>query len=103
MTIRNRLIAFLFFCCQTSVLYAEEFQPRQTESLVFTCYTCHGPQGKSPGAIPSLTQLSAIEIRDKLVDFRQDLGEATIMNRIAKAYSEEEIERIAQYLVEHFE
>lgn len=71
---------------------------RQIESLVFTCYTCHGTDGESPGEIPSIKGKSAEKIKEKLLAFRQDQDQPTIMNRIAKGYSEDEINRIADYL-----
>lgn len=89
------IISLLFF---HSVVYCGDDTPRQIESLVFTCYTCHGPEGKSPGKIPELAGTSSEKIKEKLNAFRQDLGEPTIMNRIARGYSEEEIVRIADYL-----
>ncbi len=76
----------------------EEPQERQIESLVFTCYTCHGPDGESPGEIPALKGETSDKIKEKLLAFRQDQGEPTIMNRIAKGYTEDEITKIANYL-----
>lgn len=81
----------------TSASFAEA-NDRQIESLVFTCYTCHGPEGESPGSIPSLNELSEKEIIEKLIAFRHDQEDPTIMNRIAKGYSEDEIAAIAEYL-----
>ncbi len=75
-----------------------EIKERQIESLVFTCYTCHGTDGESPGEIPSLKGKAAEKIKEKLLAFRQDQDEPTIMNRIAKGYSEDEITKIANYL-----
>lgn len=106
MRLRRRIHAFTFFfftsctlCFVPPLVTAAEAE-RQIESLVFTCYTCHGPEGQSPGDIPTLDTLSADEIRNKLLDYRQDAEPATIMNRIAKGYSDQEISRIAEYLAE---
>ncbi len=71
---------------------------KQIESLVFTCYTCHGTDGESPGEIPKLKGKTPEKIEEKLLQFRQDQGDPTIMNRIAKGYTEDEIKRIAEYL-----
>lgn len=65
--------------------------------LANTCASCHGPDGKSPGAIPSLNHLSADYIAGAMKDFKTDKRTATVMNRIAKGYTDEEIERMAQY------
>lgn len=46
----------------------------------------------------SLNTLSATEIRSKLMAFKRDENDPTIMNRIAKGYSDEEIAIIADYI-----
>ena len=46
----------------------------------------------------SLRKLSATEIRNKLSAYKRDEKDPTIMNRIAKAYSAEEIALIADYI-----
>ncbi len=94
--IKQLFLISLFFLL-ASPSFAEP-QPRQIESLVFTCYTCHGTDGESPGDIPSLKGETAEKIKEKLLAFRQDQNDPTIMNRIAKGYSEDEITRIADYL-----
>lgn len=66
--------------------------------LSFNCFTCHGTDGKSPGNMKSLDTLSASEIRDKLMAFKRDEEDPTIMNRIIKGYSDEEIAIIAEYI-----
>lgn len=71
---------------------------RRAQALSFNCFTCHGTNGESPGQMKSLNTLPAAEIRDKLLAFKRDEGDATIMNRIAKGYSDEEIAIIAAYL-----
>ncbi len=71
---------------------------RRAEALAFNCFTCHGTDGHGPGAMKSLNKLSAIEIRDKLMAFKRDENNPTIMNRIAKAYSDAEIAIIADYI-----
>ncbi|MGE0386424.1 MAG: cytochrome c [Gammaproteobacteria bacterium] len=62
--------------------------------LAGNCYTCHGPGGHSPGAIPSIAGADADFIRERLRAFRDD-DRATIMNRIARGYTDAEIDRIA--------
>jgi cytochrome c553 len=93
------LISLFFFFTSPSFAEPEAIPvERQIESLVFTCYTCHGTDGESPGDMPSLKGESAEKIKEKLLAFRQDQNDPTIMNRIAKGYSEDEINRIANYL-----
>jgi len=71
---------------------------RRAQALAFNCFTCHGPDGGGPGAMKSLAELSAREIREKLKAFARDENDPTIMNRIARGYTAEEIDLIAEYI-----
>lgn len=61
------------------------------------CLTCHAA-GVVASPIPRLSGLSAGRIADLLHEFKQDRRPATIMNRIAKGYSDEQIEALAEHL-----
>ncbi len=71
---------------------------RYAQVLSFNCFTCHGTDGERPGTMKSLNTLSADEIRSKLQAYKRDEDDPTIMNRIAKGYSDEEISIIADYI-----
>ena len=77
---------------------ADDRAYRRTEALAFTCFTCHGTDGRSPGAIPSLCGKTASFIIRRMHQFRSGERQATIMNRLAKAYNDEQIARIAKYI-----
>ncbi|MGD8526815.1 MAG: cytochrome C, partial [Thioalkalispiraceae bacterium] len=62
-----------------------------------SCSACHGTDGKSPGAIPSINGKSSDFISKALKDFRQGSRPSTVMGRHAKGYSDEEIQLIADY------
>ncbi len=66
--------------------------------MASTCYACHGTDGKSAGAIPSIHGLSADVLIATMKAFREDKGGATVMNRHARGYTDEEIIQIANYL-----
>ena len=70
----------------------------RAESLVYNCFTCHGPVGRSKGIIKSLNGLDAGKIKTRLLEFRKGEGDPTVMNRIAAAFTDEEIDIIADYL-----
>lgn len=66
--------------------------------LADTCAGCHGTDGASVGpASPSIAGLSEIYFTDTMVAFKNDERAATVMNRIAKGYSEEEIKLMAGF------
>lgn len=84
----------------TPSAHADDRAYRRTEALAFTCFTCHGTDGRSPGAIPSLCGKTAKYIIRRMHEFRSGEREATIMNRISKAYNDEQIARIAHYIAQ---
>jgi len=65
--------------------------------LSITCNGCHGPDGKSVGAIPSIGGKAADYIEKALLDFRDDKRPSTVMQRHAKGYSDAEIKLMAEY------
>jgi len=62
-----------------------------------SCAACHGTDGKSPGAMPSIYGKSSEFISQALVDFREGKRPASVMGRHASGYSDEEIQMIAEY------
>jgi len=71
-------------------------------ALATNCLTCHAP-GAGPGAgidpaIPSLAARSAAVIVDALQQFRDGSRSATVMDRIARGYTPEEIALIGAWL-----
>jgi len=61
------------------------------------CIACHGVNGASIGAIPSLQGYPKEVIVSALDAFRADSRPATIMGRIAKGYTSEEIEALGEF------
>ncbi len=62
------------------------------------CFTCHGPEGRSPGSIPSLHGKTAEALVKTMQDFKSDARPSTVMARHAKGYTDAEIEAIAKYI-----
>jgi len=68
------------------------------EMMANTCAGCHGPMGKSVGpASPNLAGISEGYFIDSMLAFKEGDRRATIMDRIAKGYTEEQIEAMAGY------
>ena len=65
--------------------------------LGLSCAACHGTAGKSPGAIPAINGKDAAFISEELRKFRSGERTATVMGRIAKGYTDDEIDALAQY------
>src|SRR5690606_14291003 len=66
--------------------------------LASHCMACHGPAGRSPGAIPALNGRDRAFIVERLRAFRDGTRPSTVMGRLAKGYTDEEIARIADYI-----
>jgi sulfide dehydrogenase cytochrome subunit len=77
------------------------------QAMADTCAGCHGTDGQSAGpAIPNLAGMSETYFIDSMLGFQalpkdathaEDARPASIMNRIAKGYTEEQIESMAAH------
>lgn len=69
------------------------------EMLGNTCAGCHGTNGQSAGpAMPTLAGLPAEHIKLVMKEFKSGERPSTIMGRLAKGYSDEEIDLIAGFM-----
>ena len=96
-SMRNSIWLVGISCMLLMVSSGQAEKITQGEMLSFSCAGCHGPDGKSPGAIPSIHGKSAVFIKSSLLEFRSDNRASTVMGRHAKGYSDSEIELIAEY------
>lgn len=63
-----------------------------------TCAGCHGTHGNSQGpATPSIAEISSEYFIEAMKAYKNDERPATIMNRIAKGYTDEEIKLMAEF------
>ena len=63
-----------------------------------SCLGCHAP-ARADAAIPSLRGRDATEVAAALRAFREGTRSATIMDRLAKGFSEAESQAIAAWIV----
>jgi sulfide dehydrogenase cytochrome subunit len=91
MTLRAVFIAMLAVGGLALPAAADETAPA---NLANACAGCHG----GDGAIPMIDELTSEEIAEMLRLFKNDEVVVTVMNRIAKGYTDEEILAIANYL-----
>jgi len=67
-------------------------------TIASACFGCHGAGSESGAAIPPLiVGAPAKYIEGSLKAFRDDSRPSTIMGRIAKGYTDEDIAAVAQY------
>lgn len=95
-----RRLLILNLILLSSFAYAVEVQASEITRAVMlsnSCAGCHGTDGISPGAMPSINGKSAQFISRALLEFREGKREATVMGRHASGYSDDEIQLIAEY------
>ena len=71
-------------------------QSADPQLLALSCAGCHGPGGHSPGTVPSIDGRSAPAIAEALRSFRAGQPSSTVMGRVAKGYSDAEIDALAR-------
>ena len=95
MQIMWRVLLTVALCLPATV--AAETGTARGAALAHICVTCHGPEGRSQGAIPSLTTLSSADIITALQAFRAETRPGTVMPRIARGLDEADITAVATY------
>jgi sulfide dehydrogenase cytochrome subunit len=66
--------------------------------IAANCANCHGTDGRSRGGIPSIAGQDKAFLVQQLKDFRDGKRPSTIMQQLAKGYSDVQIEAAAAYL-----
>ncbi|CAA7627759.1 Cytochrome c553 [Candidatus Terasakiella magnetica] len=62
-----------------------------------SCALCHGMEGRSPAAMPSLAGREAETLFKALMGFYDGSRPATVMDRIVKGYDAAELRDLAEY------
>ena len=76
---------------------AQGSDPNPGRNLAATCANCHGTNGISVGEVESLAGKPRDEIVRKMQEFKSGAKPATIMNQLAKGYTNEQIEIVAAW------
>jgi len=95
-TMNNKVRFFLLG--MLTLLPASAMADPTGQALSFTCAGCHGTDGSSVGpSSPSLAAMDPDVFIDAMQAYKRDERNATIMNRIAKGYSDEQIKGMAWF------
>lgn len=87
-------------CALLSLSFASQAEI-EAQAIALNCLTCH--ESDSGAAIvgtdiPSISGLKREKLRQTLLDFKYDRKSATLMSRIAKGYSDDELRRVTEFL-----
>ena len=66
--------------------------------IAANCANCHRTDGRSSGAIPAIAGQDKAYLVQQLKDFRDGKRPSTIMQQLAKGYSDAQIDAAAAYL-----
>lgn len=71
------------------------------QAIAMNCLNCHASGQAAVSRLPELGRLSTAELEQALLAFKYDRRTATLMPRLAKAYSDAELAAVAAYLGRH--
>jgi cytochrome c553 len=92
------LLSLVLGPMQGTAAQAAELSASSVAVLAGGCANCHGPDGLSSSAIPSLRGQDEARLRARMQDFRAGrAGDATVMTRLMKAYDEAQIVALARW------
>jgi cytochrome c553 len=93
-----RLVACAFLGSASIVALAFAAAPNIGRDIAATCATCHTSEAAGAGAIPSLTGLDSATLVARMNEFRGGRRPSTVMQQLARGYTDAEIEAVAAYL-----
>ena len=95
---RHPLTGLLFgLAASAAVSGAAAAPPDRGFLLAASCAACHGPDGRSPHAMPTLHGKRADYLATALREYKTGERQGTVMNRLARGYSDADIALIAAW------
>lgn len=95
--LKQSILLLTLFSTAAHVLAAEPAALRPTvERLSHACAGCHGTNGHAISPTPSIAGMPEENFVKAMLDFKSAQRESSIMNRIARAYTDEDITAMAQ-------
>jgi cytochrome subunit of sulfide dehydrogenase len=91
-----RVAAAIFVACGSAAMAAEPEPPPGAAA----CSGCHAANTRVDTAVPSLIGRSAAGIVEQMQAFKTGQRPATVMDRIAKGFTDAEIAAIAAWYIE---
>ncbi|WP_445158319.1 c-type cytochrome [Halomonas sp. E14] len=74
------------------------FSQAQLEVMAGSCANCHGTDGRLAGIVPAIAGRPAAALESRLLAFKHGQAtDTTIMDRIAKGFTDEELGALARH------
>ncbi len=98
MTPRHASVCLLAVCILTFAAASAQEVNAGARLLAQPCAGCHRDSNATAGMVPTLDRQSGRQLLQALREFKSGTRPATVMQRIARGYRDEELERISTYL-----
>lgn len=76
---------------------AQTIDPLQLRSMAAACANCHGTHGVAQSGMDTLAGVDKDELLKKLLDFKTGEKPATVMHKLSRGYSDEQLAALAAY------
>jgi sulfide dehydrogenase cytochrome subunit len=97
-TLHMAAAPLLFAGVASPGLAEETFSSEQMDLMAGSCANCHGTDGRLVGSVPTIAGRPAAVLEARLLEFKHDeVDDATIMDRIAKGFTDEELAALADH------
>ena len=91
---RGVVVAFVLAC---RLCDAEE--KTLAQAIAWNCQSCHQTEsGSAEAGIPDLSDLTRRQLYQSLLDFKYQTSNATLMPRLVKGFSDQELKAVAELL-----
>lgn len=99
----TRLVVFLISYLVLGPVYADGPGPNRPDAATMghACAGCHGSFGRSLGATPPIAGMPEAEFIRLMREFKSGQRVSSIMNRIARGYTDEDFIGLARFFRHH--
>ena len=95
---RSRLLALAALALLAAAGNVGALDADLGRDVAANCASCHGTDGRGRGGVPSLVGQDKLGLVQQMKDFRDGKRRSTIMQQLARGYTDAEIEAVAAYL-----
>jgi len=98
MSFRIHALAVALVLTAGSAVAQQRIPLNDTALAAQACNVCHGSQSYLSPAMPAIRGVDAATLYTALIELKTDKRPSTIMGRISRGYSDEQLKALADYL-----